>query len=258
MKIINDIEKRISLLDWGILIVIIIMLTIVYLPSSIWREEVKFRTNSRQQMTDIAEAEEFYKELIGSYTTNGEELFSLVEAAMDSLIADSLFVGEQKIYLNDKVYEVNMSKGFHTRVDTTFSFPQELKRTFLDTIYAVGMINEEEKSVDTIFVNAREIENVKKDELFSTIFSSDTTRYSEYYTDYLRDKYHLTPDRLLCPLIGEPYLLEIDSSDSENTIFSVKSPVPEDYTEPRYGIFKFEAGWHGEIIDGRKSWAEDN
>ena len=150
-----------------------------------------------------------------------------------------------------------MSNGISTRVDTTFSHPQGLKRSFLDTIYTVGMTNDEDNTIDTIFVSARDIAKIKNDDLFHTIFSSDTTSYLEYYTDYLRDKYHLTTDLLLCPLIGEPYLLEIDSSDIENPLFIVKSPVPEDYTEPRYGIFKFEAGRHGEIIDGSKSWSDE-
>ena len=36
--------------------------------------------------------------MTGKYTTDVSELFTLVEAAMDSLISDSTFVGKQKIF----------------------------------------------------------------------------------------------------------------------------------------------------------------
>ena len=80
-------ERKISVLDWGIVISTILLLLTVYLPQSIWKEEVKFRKEGRLRMTAIANAEEFYFEMTGSYTLDGEHLFDLVEAAMDSLIA---------------------------------------------------------------------------------------------------------------------------------------------------------------------------
>ena len=54
-------------------------------------------------MTAISNAQEFYKELTGSYTMDGNHLFELVEAAMDSLLADSLFLGEQYIKLQSAI-----------------------------------------------------------------------------------------------------------------------------------------------------------
>ena len=87
----KDQEGKISILDWGIIISAILLLLTVYLPQSIWKEEVKFRKLGRHRMTSIANAEEFYFEMTGTYAANGEHLFKLVEAAMDSLIADSLF-----------------------------------------------------------------------------------------------------------------------------------------------------------------------
>ncbi|MBC8478836.1 MAG: hypothetical protein H8D46_00110, partial [FCB group bacterium] len=91
----KSMERKISLLDWLIILAALIMLAMIYIPSSIWREEVRHRSESRERMTIISEAEEFYRELTGSYTTDGDELFQLVEAAMDSLIADTLFLGQQ-------------------------------------------------------------------------------------------------------------------------------------------------------------------
>ena len=70
-------------------------------------------------MSDIAHAEDFYFEMTGRYTLNGEHLFELVEAAMDSLIADSLFTGRKIINLNHNSYSVTLERGFEIRVDTT-------------------------------------------------------------------------------------------------------------------------------------------
>ena len=48
----------------------------------------------------------------------------------------------------------------------------------------------------------------------------------------------------------------IKSIDIEESIFSVDTPLSADYTESRFGIFEFESGDHGRIIDGSKSWSE--
>lgn len=254
----KSMERKISLLDWLIILAALIMLAMIYIPSSIWREEVRHRSESRERMTIISEAEEFYRELTGSYTTDGDELFQLVEAAMDSLIADTLFLGQQKIKLNGKEIIVNMSKGLDFRIDTTFSYAQVLERSFMDTIYKIAMLNVETDGTDTILVNQMDIRKKKADPFFQKVLGMEVQTRIEDYTDYLRDKYHLIPDLLSCPLTGEPYIFEIDESDPEMHIFTVKSPVPEDYTERRYGIFKYESGRHGEIVGGEQSWAGKN
>ena len=69
-------ERKISVLDWGIVISAILLSLTVYLPQSIWEEEVKFRKESRHRMTAIANAEEFYFEMTGIYTTDGEHLLT--------------------------------------------------------------------------------------------------------------------------------------------------------------------------------------
>ena len=61
-------------------------------------------------MTDIMNAQEFYFEITGKYTKDGEHLFELVEAAMDSLIADSLFLGNQLIHLDGEVFPIALEK----------------------------------------------------------------------------------------------------------------------------------------------------
>ena len=209
-------------------------------------------------MTSIADAEEFYFEMTGTYTPDGEHLFELVEAAMDSLIADSLFTGYQIIYLGDQAYPVTMERGFETRVDTTFSQATELYFSYEDTIYTVGLNNPDSGGIDTLFVNVKDLARFKADEHFREIYSTDIITRSEIRTDYLRRKYHLSTSMLYCPLTNNPFIFEIDSTDEE-VVFSVISPLhvlEEPYTESRFGVFTFEAGDHGYIKGTQKSWAE--
>lgn len=252
----KKVERRISLLDWLIILAALIMLTVIYIPADIWRDEVRDRSESRRRMTVIAEAQEFFKELTGGYTSDGKELFSLVEAAMDSLIADTLFTGDRIIKLNGKEYPVTLKLGFDERVDTTFSIPQVLKRSFVDTVYTAEVKDRETGSIITESFKARYLAQRTADTNFVQIISTEFKDMSEEYTDYKLNKFHLTPDLLNCPLTGKPYIFEIDNTDPDYPEFIVRSPVPEDYTEPRYYIFKYEAGKHGYIEDGEPTWAE--
>ena len=117
----KDSMKNIGKLDWAIFISIVIMALMIFIPQKIWEEEDKYRSNRREKMEIISNAEDFYYELMGEYTLDTNELFRLVESATDSLIADSLFTGSQKIKLNNKIYNVNVDPYFHIAVDTTFS-----------------------------------------------------------------------------------------------------------------------------------------
>ena len=61
---------------------------------------------------------------------------------------------------------------------------------------------------------------------------------------------------LFCPISNDEYIFEIDSTNQENLIFTVKTPLSKDYKERRFIIFSFESGDHGRIIDGNTSWAQ--
>ena len=252
----NNINKKIEFLDWGIIFATIIMLFMVYIPVSIWKEEVKIRNEARHRMLAISNAQGFYKELTGSYTMDGKHLFQLVEAAMDSLIADSLFLGEQYINLKSGKYKVDMEKDFEIRVDTTFSSAENLRVTTLDTIYTIGLKNSDSGGVDTIFVNSNNLDYYKNQDSFYAVFNQDTASRSELITDYLRMKYHLSNHLLYCPISKEEYIFNIDSVNTENITFSVETPLPKEYKERRFVIFSFESGDHGRIIDGNTSWAQ--
>ena len=251
-------ERKISFLDWGIIASVLLLLLTVFLPQSIWKEEVSYRELGRHRMTSISNAQDFYFEMRGEYTFDGNHLFDLVEAAMDSLIADSLFTDDQIINLNGESYSVKMERGLEIRVDTTFSEATDIYFSYKDTIYTVGMKNPESGNIDTLFVNVKDLDRYKKDEYFAAVFSSDIVDRSEIRTDYLRRKYHLSKEMLYCPLTNDPYIFDINKEEDEPS-FTVTSPLhilEEPYTESRFGVFRFEAGDHGYIKGGQKSWAE--
>jgi len=268
-----SVEKRIGVLDWGILISIIVLFFIVYIPQSIWMEEKKDRDESRFRMKAIANAAIFFKELTGKHSTDGNEIFLLVEAAIDSLYGDSLFTGSQNIFINGGVYNIEIEKGFDYRADTTFSEAEKIKRTVTDTLHTVLMIKDDankqinlgnlarhqitDKDLDTLYVNESFLRRYKEDSSFYSILKTIYKDRIEVSNDYLRKKYHLSNEFLNCPLTGKPYLLELIETEDNEKNFSVTSPVDrKNDSESRYIFFKYDPGNHGNIKSGITSWAE--
>lgn len=251
--------KKIGILDWLIFVSILIMFIMVYVPQSIWEEENEYKKMRRERMKVISQAEDFYHELTGEYSTDYSKVFSLVEAAMDSLIADSLFVGSKTITLNNKKYNVNLEKGYEMIVDTTFSYSENVKNTVKDTIYYIGMNNIETNQIDTLIANSTNIQNYKEDTLFYDILNVEYKERVENEINYLRRKFHLTDDLMFCPISrnnqNKKFILEILKNSSGESIFQISSPVDSNDKERRYGIFSYNPGFKETIRGGQKSWA---
>ena len=289
----NKYDKKIGVLDWSIFFAIIILITMVYVPLNVWAEEKHYKEMRRSRMKYIASAEEFFYELTGKYTTNVDELFPLVEAAMDSLISDSTFTGKQVINLNNNVYEVMMDESFHIRVDTTYSKAEIIKTLEIDTLFKIGVRNEDNLSlIDTIWVNStnfKEYENnpnfvdnyithyendlgnmIEVDEFLKDEANYTASNYSPKkvkYVDrvnktrnFLRRKFHLESDFIYCPISKnnfdkKKFILNVDNSNPSTPVFSIESPLGTDDNELRYGIFRYRPGKKESIVGGVKSWA---
>ena len=284
---------RIAILDWLFVFAIIILLLIVYIPNQIWIQEKADRDESRFRMRTISNASEFYKEITGNYTINGPQMFELVEAAIDSAFADSLFVGDQQIILNDKIFNVSINKGFDYRADTTFSIAEQIRKTIIDTLYwTLEYSDSTQTALDTNYVNSSEIKNRMNLYRFNTANTSllserDSTITEEEYDDllsfeqkrfyrvvkdtipgkmeisereevknnYLRKKFHLNSDLLSCPLSKKDYILALEQQKNGENIFIVKSPVDQSNIETQYYFFEYNPGDHGYIRSGVQSWA---
>ena len=260
MKEMSD-SKKIAILDWLIFFSIIMLIIMVYLPQKVWEEESKYRSERRARMKHIALAEEFFYELTGEYTTDVNELFSLVEASMDSLIADSTFTGTQNVILNNKNYSINIDASFAERVDTSYSIPEKIKTEFDVTLHQVGFVNENDPSLtDTLWLNDGKLEEVKYSDDFVGIFNTKIERRVFIETDYLRRKFHLENNFIYCPisknnLKKKKFILSIDESNPKSPIFSIESPIDKNDNELRYGIFRFRPGKKESIVGGVQSWA---
>ena len=289
----NKYDKKIGALDWLIFFSIIILVLMVYLPLNVWEEENHYKEMRRSRMKNIASAEEFFYEMTGRYTTDINELFPLVEAAMDSLIADSTFTGKQVINLQDKTYEVMMDETFHIRVDTTYSVAEVIKTIEIDTLFRIGVKNEDNLSlIDTIWANSTNLQDYRdnpnfveeyithyENDLGNMVeieeFSKDENKYlSENYLprkikyvervnknrNFLRRKFHLDSEFIYCPISKnninkKKFILSIDDSKPSAPVFTIESPVNSDDNELRYGIFRYRPGKKESIVAGVKSWA---
>ena len=251
----NKIERKIGLLDWGLTISFIILGMVIYIPQLIDKEETFFKVESRHRMEVIYYAEQLFLELTGRYTLNGEELFKVVQQARDSLMGDSLFYGDKIIHIDGVARTLNIPIDLQTIVDTTFSSEIIMKKEVVDVIYTVGIKNEKSGHIDTIFVNKNNIEVVRSNEFYIGEYHIDTTSHTEVYSDYKRKGYRLEFELLKCPLTNTNYKIKIDESDIEEPILTISSPVPENYTEPRFlYLYRFKADNHGMISGGIKSW----
>ena len=254
----NNHNKKIGILDWLIFFSIILMFVMVYVPQSIWSEEDKYKKLRREQMEIISQAEEFYYEITGKYTTDYKELFMVVESAVDSLIADSLFVGKQSMNLNNKVYDVMLNPGYHIVVDTTFSKLEKLKIEVEDTLYSITVRNSE-GSIDSLVVNSRIINKYKKDSTLVNIHDTVTQSRTETQSNYMRRKFHLNEDLIYCPISlsnqNKKFILELVKGSNGQNQFKISSPIDKEDIERRYLIFKYNPGNDEYILNGQKSWA---
>ena len=53
----KSIDKRVGILDWGIIFSFLIMIVIIYIPLNIWAEEEKYKKDSRNRMEIISNNE---------------------------------------------------------------------------------------------------------------------------------------------------------------------------------------------------------
>ncbi len=126
-------------------VIFLIMLVVIYVPSTIWQEEDAYKNESRFRMQNVYSVENFYNILTGEYEQDGLKALRLVNAVRDSLTADSLFLGEQSVKLSGEEFLIDVPKGFDVEYDTTFGLRRVAKETVVDTTVTVLMLTEDGK-----------------------------------------------------------------------------------------------------------------
>jgi len=237
-----------DLLELIILVAILIFIAVIYIPRTIWDEEEKVRGESRFRMENVYDVLTYYQRLTGKPTDDVLWALNVVNAARDSLIADSTFLGPQKIILPEKEVTVDLYEGYTVAFDTSFGFFRTRKDTLLDTVLTVVVYNEEESTYDTSFVHLEQIDPYLSDSLFVGIADTTISTHVEvvsYYESYMPDS-----SMFFCPLTYHPYVVEVGED-----MLKVESPIEGSYVEVRYKIFTFKSDSHGKIENGEKSWA---
>lgn len=237
-----------DLLELGILLAFLLFLAVVYFPRAIWSEEEEVERESRFRMENVYDVLTFYERLTGERTPDGLWALRVVNAARDSLTADSTFLGDQTITLGGREADVDIRQGTDVDYDTTFGFLKTRKDTLVGTVYTVVSYSAADERYDTLFVRQEDIRPYLEDTTVVDIPDTTTTRHVEvvsYYDSYMPDS-----SMFVCPLTHDPYIIE-----ATEDVLKVESPIQKTYREPRYLVFALKTDSHGKIENGEKSWA---
>jgi hypothetical protein len=242
-------QNKTDFLEIAIILAMFFLIIVIYVPVAIWEEEAHFRKESRHRMQNLYDVEEFYSRLIGSYNPNFLEAMTLINAARDSVVADSLFIDEQQITIGGKVFIVDIGESFEFEFDTTFGFKSFRKDTVNDTTVQIALYAEDLGRIDTSYIRKKDLLGYESDENFIEIVKVEPMKRVEaieYYKTYLPDS-----SNYYCPLTNIPYQMEIGEDGAS---LKVSSPIKETIKESRYLLFSFKANSHGIIKDGQQSW----
>jgi len=243
-------RKRYSdLVEILIVLGILFLLVSIFVPVEIWKEEDFYKDKSHFNMENLYSAEQFYHRLVGDYTLNIDEAVQVVDAIRDSLTADSTYLDNQVLHLNDTTYTVKIEPGFDTEFDTTFGFRKTRRDTIQDTTVTILKYDPEISRVDTNYIQKADLKKIKDDPNLREILGEAPAERVEVDTYY--DSYQPDSSMLFCPLTGQIYNVALDEGK-----LRISSPIKGVFKEPRFGIFSFKATNHGYIEDGVDSWSK--
>jgi len=242
-------NNKIDILEILIILTLILMVIVIYVPVAIWEEENHYTKESRFRMNNLYDVEVFFKSLTGDFSADFHESMNIVNAVRDSVVADSLFIEEQEVFLNGKTYLVDVYESFSFEFDTTFGFLSLRRDTILDTTVQIIVYDQDLSREDSIYIRKSNLADFIETENFRGVINEEPTlrvELVEYYKTFLPDS-----STYYCPLTGENYDISISEDGGS---LSVSSPIEDTYTEPRYLFFSFKANSHGVIQNGTRSW----
>jgi len=242
-------QNKSDLLEVVIILALFFLIVVIYVPVAIWEEETFYEKESRYRMQNAYDIESFYSRLTGEYNPNFLEALSVVNAARDSTIADSLYIGEQSIMLEGKEFFVDVDESFGFEYDTTFGIKSFRKDTVQDTTLQVVMFSEDLGRNDTSFIRKKDLGSYQSNDNFVGITREEPmerVEAIEYYKTYIPDS-----TTYYCPLTSDNYIMEISDDGSE---LMISSPIQDPVVESHYLLFSFRAMNHGVIKGGRRSW----
>ena len=202
-------ERITDLIEVSMVVAMVLLVIVIYVPVAIWEEERSFQTESRFRMGNLYDLEVFYEQLTGSYNPNFLEAMNVVNAVRDSVVADSLYIGEQNLTLFGKDYNVDVSESFEFEYDTNFVFKLYRRDTILDTTLKIVMYSNELSRNDTSFTQKKYLDDYISDPSFISIINEEPierVELVEYYKTFIPDS-----NTNFCPLTGNNYALTLDN-----------------------------------------------
>ena len=98
-------------------ILIIVLIAVIYIPSSIWKEENRIRELGRQRMQIQYDVQKYYNQMAGTHQPDPVLAMKVVSAVRDSTRADSNFYGQKVIKLPDGKFNLEVPKNFYASFD---------------------------------------------------------------------------------------------------------------------------------------------
>ncbi len=233
-------------LEFIIIFAAIFMLLSIYIPLGIWAEEDAITKKSQFRMQTVFEIEDFYHQLVGEFSEDPLWAMKVVNAVRDSLTADSTYLDQQTLILENRQIPITIPNSFDVVYDTTFGFIGERKDTIRYTRYTVVTFSPTRNVNDTLYVTKKDLPELQENPNFVGIASEDPAQRVEAITYY--DSYRPDSSYFFCPISKDPFEINIEDG------LKVASPIEEEIKERRFLIFSFKARNHGYIEDGVPSW----
>lgn len=197
--------------------------------------------------------------LVEDSIRSGQLAQQLVQAAYDSVTADTTWTGQQQIALPFR-YGLQVPQTYQHQYDTTFVRENRIQTVVQDTSYnAVIRVDEETSAadtaaqLDTTWIPIRNLADMQERYPNINIIDTSVTRQNRWITQMQR----IRPSQswLYDPLTGNPY--DIRVSD-DGLHLRIESPIQGEYEEKRYYFFTLSDTSHGYIEDGETSWESPN
>ncbi|MDD3806873.1 MAG: hypothetical protein PHE86_02390 [Candidatus Marinimicrobia bacterium] len=237
------------IVKWITVILLVVLVLVIIIPWRIWQEEDYYRELCHWKMTNLWNAQRLYHELRKEYNPNLRETLQFIDQVRDSILADSMYVRNQKIFFNNKWIDINIPQYWHEDFDTTFAHAYSAQDTFEEIIYTALVPNEETGLIDTIFLNEDRDRWIYSDSLWEgRIIDTNSELRIERVMKY--ESYNLVDSLLVCSLVNELYQSEL----SEDSILTIYCPTRGGVEFKRYYFFTFSDTGHGYIHDGKRSW----
>lgn len=185
-----------------IVLLILLFVSVIYVPKTIWDYEDELREEARFRMETVGKAEKLHYQLTRSYTSDPEQLLLVVNGVRDSLLAADLdsnynYYGNQSIPLPGKALSVNYSDEYKNlyeelhlklfkQLDPNHHMDPELVTQFIDSLKILfdggNYVGEQTMMIDSVDLSFTVSD--KFDILYQNIKTSMFNALTSSYTKY--------------------------------------------------------------------------